>query len=161
VLVSRAWDVIQTLPISSLGDQPYLKLTGVAVAFADVLEISGKPARAYDVCVDALLAMQKDGAKEKLTGPEKLRAVSIGQKLGELSEELDRPLEEQEKWLVWTVEEMLKLVKAEGKGSSKEALAEEQVNLPLLVVPSWISKADMGAPLEALGAFYARTGRIE
>ncbi|THU86559.1 hypothetical protein K435DRAFT_782822 [Dendrothele bispora CBS 962.96] len=157
----RAWNVIQTLPVSSLGDQPYLKLTGIAVAFADVLELSGKPARAYEVCVDALLAMQKEDAKDRLTGPEKLRAVSIGSKLGQLAEELDRPLDEQEKWLVWTVEEMLKLVKAEGKGSSKAALADEQVNLPLLVVPSWISKADMGSPLEALGAFYARTGRTD
>ncbi|KAF5344033.1 hypothetical protein D9758_012877 [Tetrapyrgos nigripes] len=161
----RAWDVIQTVPISSLGDMPYLKLTGIAVALADVLETSGKPARAYEICVDALLVMQRDGAKETLTGQEKLRAISIASKLGQLAQELQRPQEEEEKWLVFAVEEMLKLVKSEGKGpgsnSAKDALEEGQVSLPLLVVPSWISKADMGAPLEELGAFYARIGRID
>jgi hypothetical protein len=30
-----------------------------------------------------------------------------------------------------------------------------------LELPTWMSKADLGAPLEALGALYAKKGKIE
>ncbi|KIK60118.1 hypothetical protein GYMLUDRAFT_85491 [Collybiopsis luxurians FD-317 M1] len=39
--------------------------------------------------------------------------------------------------------------------------SQEPINLPLLPLPSWMNKTDIGAPLGALGAFYAQAGRLE
>ncbi|KAK7045419.1 hypothetical protein VNI00_007672 [Paramarasmius palmivorus] len=153
----RAWLTIQTLPISSLGSLPYLKLTGVAVSLADVLEIANKPEQAYEICVQALDILQSEDVKDQLGGQERLRGVAIAAKLGELAEELHKPAEEEEKWKVWAVEEVLRVVKAE---SGNEGQAG-QINLPMMALPKWITKADVGAPLEALGAFYGRTGRLD
>ncbi|KAE9390603.1 hypothetical protein BT96DRAFT_1002119 [Gymnopus androsaceus JB14] len=118
----RAWNTIQTLPIESLDTQPYLKITGIAVVLADVLENSNKLTRAYEVYIQALEILQKGEVNKTLTGPERLRAVAISSKLGELAQVLKLPKTEAEKWLVWT---------------------------------------DIGAPLEALGSFYAEAGRID
>ncbi|KAJ3715252.1 hypothetical protein DFJ43DRAFT_1102677 [Lentinula guzmanii] len=160
----RAWNTIQTLPIDLLGSQPYLKLTGMAVALADVLELSNKKQNAYDVYVHALKLLQQDQVKATLTGPERLRAVAISSKLGELAKELKRSKTEEEKWLVWAVEELLRIVKGPSKDDSSEDVDyrhQGSFNLPMLALPSWISKTDIGAPLEALGSFYAGSGRLD
>ncbi|KAG7090179.1 hypothetical protein E1B28_011786 [Marasmius oreades] len=151
----RAWKTIQTLPISSLGTQPYLKLTGVAVSLADVLEVANKPERAYDVCAEALGILQREDVMGTLKGPERLRGVALASKLGELAEQLGKPREEEEKWKVWAVEEILRVVKAEATEEKKT------LDLPMMPLPKWITKADVGAPLQQLGAFYARTGKLE
>ncbi|KAJ3935291.1 MAG: hypothetical protein NXY57DRAFT_958307 [Lentinula lateritia] len=140
----RAWNTIRTLPIESLGSQPYLKLTGMALAFADVLELSKKQQRAYEVYVHALELLQQDDVKAMLTGPERLRA--------------------EEKWRVWAVEGLLRIVKSPSKddaGENVDYSHQGSFNLPLLALPSWISKTDIGAPLEALGSFYAEAGRLD
>ncbi|KAF9262498.1 hypothetical protein L218DRAFT_945333 [Marasmius fiardii PR-910] len=152
----RAWLTIQTLPISSLGAQPYLKLTGIAVSLADVLDVANKPERAYDVCAEALGILRRDDVKGTLEGPERLRGVALASKLGELAEQLGKPREEEEKWKVWAVEEVLRIVKAEAKEEERRTM-----DLPMMPLPKWISKADVGSPLEQLGAFYARSGKLE
>lgn len=157
-IACRAWNTIQTLPLESLDAQPYLKITGIAVALADALENSNKPVRAYEVYTQALQTLQKDEIKNTLTGPERLRAVAISLKLSELAQDLKLPNMEVEKWLVWSVEELLRIVKTPASGGTDE---DEQLNLPMLPLPSWITKTDVGAPLEALGSFYAKAGRIE
>ncbi|KAJ4467742.1 hypothetical protein C8J55DRAFT_438603 [Lentinula edodes] len=160
----RAWNTIRILPIELLGSQPYLKLTGMALAFADVLELSNKPQRAYEVYVYALELLQQDDVKARLTGPERLRAVAISSKLGELAKDLKKHKSEEEKWLVWSVEELLRIVKSPSKddaGENVDYTHQGSFNLPLLALPSWISKTDIGAPLEALGSFYAEAGRLD
>ncbi|KAJ4464927.1 hypothetical protein J3R30DRAFT_3317628 [Lentinula aciculospora] len=160
----RAWTTIQTLPIDLLGSQPYLKLTGIALAFADVLELSNKHQRAYAVYLHAWELLQLDEAKPTLSGPERLRAVAIAAKLGELAKKLKRPKTEEEKWLVWGVEELLRVVKGSSKddpSGNEDYRHQGSFNLPMLALPSWISKTDIGAPLEALGSFYAEAGRLD
>ncbi|KAJ3840016.1 hypothetical protein EV361DRAFT_945796 [Lentinula raphanica] len=146
---NRAWTTIQTLPLSERSDSYYLKLTGLGIAFADVLEQGGKKEQAYEVYVRAWDLLQGPNIT---IGPVRLRAVSLASKLGDLAGELEKPLKEREKWLVWAVEEVLRVVKDEGKG---------ELDLPMLALPSWIRKTDIGAPLEALGEFYEQVGNIE
>ncbi|KIK60151.1 hypothetical protein GYMLUDRAFT_43909 [Collybiopsis luxurians FD-317 M1] len=167
----RAWNTVQSLPLETLGSQPYLKMTGLAVAFGDVLELSNKTEQAYDVYTQALDLLRQDDVKDTLTGPERLRAVALSSKLGELAAKLNRPKVEEEKWLVWAVEELLRIVKGSspsssdsgGGGGSEDVDYHTQghINLPLLPLPSWMNKTDIGAPLEALGAFYAEAGRLD
>jgi hypothetical protein len=81
---------------------------------------------------------------------------------------------EEEKWLTWSVERLLEIVQEHGvalrSGPSENGTEErgqenqaEEVRLVLadLDLPEWVTKTDLGAPLEALGAFYARQGKVE
>ncbi|KAI6029596.1 hypothetical protein BKA83DRAFT_4220856 [Pisolithus microcarpus] len=96
--------------------------------------------------------------------PERIRRVAVAYKLAELSHERD----EDEKWLVWAVEEVLKLAGAGMQkrpvdtGDSTDAQSQSaQVILAELKLPPWMSKDDLGAPLAALGNVYARKGELE
>ncbi|KAL0057941.1 hypothetical protein AAF712_015405 [Marasmius tenuissimus] len=152
----RAWLTIQTLPISSLGALPYLKLTGIAVSLADVLDVADKPQAAYDVLEEAIGILRREEVEPTLEGQERLRGVALASKLGELAEQLGKPREEEERWKVWAVEEVLRVVKSEVDADEKTTM-----DLPMMPLPPWIRKADVGAPLEQLGAFYAKSGRLD
>ena len=69
--------------------------------------------------------------------------------------------EEEERWLTWSVEEVLKLVKDVGSVNPGGNTEENYLILADLELPKWVSVTDIGAPLETLGAFYARTGRLK
>ncbi|KAK1223595.1 hypothetical protein PQX77_013524 [Marasmius sp. AFHP31] len=152
----RAWLTIQTLPISSLGALPYLKLTGIAVSLADVLDVADKPQAAYDILEEAIGILRREEVEPTLEGQERLRGVALASKLGELAEQLGKPREEEERWKVWAVEEVLRVVKSEADADEKITM-----DLPMMPLPPWIRKADVGAPLEQLGAFYAKSGRLD
>jgi hypothetical protein len=99
-----------------------------------------------------------------LSNEERLRRVALAYKLGQLASERD--LEEEEKWLIWAVEEVLRLSGLGMLNANSDTKTKAQENsgssaLEDLELPSWMSKTDLGAPLEALGALYAKKGRIE
>lgn len=101
--------------------------------------------------------------------------VALATKLGEMAEEWQLSAEEEERWLVFAVEEGLRVardvdlrrgvkISLTEKGKAKEEEEkekEEKVILADLQLPGWLTEQDLGAPIEALGAFYARTGRVE
>ncbi|KAL1695662.1 hypothetical protein GGG16DRAFT_108848 [Schizophyllum commune] len=153
----RAWQTARTLPLEAFADDPHLKLTGIPIALSDVLEQEGKVDAAYEVISEAYVSLQEPAAHGALSGPERIRAVALAHKLGELAEALKRPLEEQEKWLTDAVTVLLKTVLP---GKKDDEAREEPASLAQLELPRWVRKDDVGAPLEALGAFYARTGKI-
>jgi len=68
---------------------------------------------------------------------------------------------EEEKWLVWGVEEILRIVQDSQTKSDVGMLDESRMVLAELELPGWVTTTDLGAPLEALGAFYARSGNLE
>lgn len=124
-------------------------------------------------------------------GQENVRLLSLSHKLGQLAEQLHKPLEEEEKWLVWSLDEALKIAMANSPssafptssqsttrspsgwsaGSSGSILDEyedeepgkdsERIVLASLPLPPWLSKADLGAPMEALAGLYERVGKFE
>lgn len=113
-----------------------------------------------------------------MSGPEKMRAVALAYKLADLCDGLEKPKEEQEKWLTFGVETVLKNVlevpgatTAEGaeadagaKPVQAASSAEEEDNMLIigeLGLPDWVSTVDVAAPLEALGTFYSKAGKLE
>ena len=135
-----------------------MKLSGIAITLCEVLEQDNRSKEAYGWYTAALEHLRKNWSA--LTNEEKLRAISIGQKLGEMADTYQLGEAEEERWLTWSVEEVLKLAK--DIGSSKAGSNNEENHLVLsdLELPKWASVTDIGAPLESLGAFYARTGKL-
>ncbi|KDQ58446.1 hypothetical protein JAAARDRAFT_176397 [Jaapia argillacea MUCL 33604] len=203
----RALDTALSLPVNTFSPEPYLKISGIAISLAEVLESNNRPKEAYEVYENILSRLQKalvfgqelqsqrlhsgvrvssdtenedvvkEGEEEELmlTGPERLRAISIASKLGEMAETYQQPLEEEEKWLTWAVEELLRTLRDSQRHphlpspdnqehrKSNEEKEEQEVKLVLsdLDLPHWVRKTDIGAPIEALGAFYAKSGKLE
>jgi hypothetical protein len=184
----RAYQTALDLPASMFEPSPYLKLSGIAITLASVLEADNQPKAAWDVYLQVLSlpqsstssspAVQSDTSvsikppqpeQRQLTPQEILRQVSIAHKLGEMAEMYRFGDEVEEKWLSWGVERLLSLVKEEGvafRSSGKRAQGQEKdeaerVVLADLDLPEWVTKTDICAPLEALGAFYARQGKVE
>ncbi|KAH9852253.1 hypothetical protein C2E23DRAFT_826531 [Lenzites betulinus] len=162
--LQRAWDTAQTLPLSAFSSEPHLKLSGIAVSLAEAFEGTNRPQEAYDIYKTVLLQLQ---ATKDLSGRERMRAVSIAHKLGEMAEVYQQDPEEAEQWLTYAVEEVLRVVKDEssaGKGkvvSAEEPDGEVGSMLAELDLPWWVRKIDVAAPLEVLGRFYAREGKDE
>ncbi|OSX60883.1 hypothetical protein POSPLADRAFT_1146055 [Postia placenta MAD-698-R-SB12] len=164
----RAYETALALPLSAFASEPYLKLSGIAIALASVLEAAERAEPAYEVYTDALsrLRAAQAAAPGTLSGPERMRAVALAMKLGEMAEAYQLPVEEEERWLTWAVEELLRIVRDEGQNRQLvvgDAVQDAGVPFMLaeLDVPPWVTKTDMGAPLEALGRFYSREGNVE
>ena len=134
-----------------------MKLSGIAIILCEVLEQDNKPKEAYEGYIAALEHLWKNWSA--LTSEERLRAISLGQKLGEMADTYQLGEAEEERWLTWTVEEVLK-VAMDFRSSKHAGDNEGNVILSDLELPKWVTVTDIGAPLESLGAFYARTGRL-
>ena len=178
----RAYQTALDLPISTFSPEPYLKLSGIAITLATVLEADGLPREAWDIYIQALSLPRTTNTsaadlpkntgyasllpeEASLSPQETLRQVSIAHKLGEMAQVYGFGEEEEEKWLTWSVERLLRVIQdknvdvestADGKrGERQETLLAD------LDLPGWVTKTNLGAPLEALGAFYARKGNVE
>lgn len=165
-----------SLPREQLGDAALLKLSGLSIALGSFLESEGRAMEAYDVYAASLELLQApDGAQ---TGPERMRAVALAQKCGDLAQlpDVGRALikggEERdmaETHLVWSVEELLRLtVPAEKReaalaASPATAGTEEDASIKLseLPLPKWVKPAELGASLEALAGFYSAKGQAQ
>lgn len=100
-----------------------------------------------------------------MDGPTRLKTVSIAQKLGDLYH-ATRQDQQAERFYLWSVEQLLKNhdEKAQGGDRDQERLEnardqetmKKQFNFDKL--PSWMTKTDLGASLEALGGFYTSKG---
>lgn len=93
-----------------------------------------------------------------------MRGVAVACKLGEMANMYQLAEEEEERWLVWAVEELLRVVQdqrgetpvtRDTHGSGSESTLAD------LELPGWVSRTDLGAPIEALATFYARSGKLE
>lgn len=157
-LLTQAYETALSLPSEKFSPSPYLKLSGIAITLSEVLEEDGQPKKAYETYVNALEHLKQHWAV--LTGEERLRAISMGQKLGEIADTYQLGDEEEERWLTWSVEEVLKLAKDDGSPRLGGESEDSHLVLSDLELPKWVRVTDIGAPLEALGAFYARTGKL-
>ena len=174
-----AYQTALALPLSVLGSDPYLKLSGIAAVLAEV----APERRAKEVLRsvwdkgDASTATSSassapgndnnsnDWAAYTLTNEERLRRVAVACKLAELCTNEEE--QEEEKWLVWAVEEVLQLAGVQTKngdstsGTPRSEGTLTSVVLAELELPSWMRRVDLGAPLSALGSVYARKGNVE
>ncbi|KAI6124575.1 hypothetical protein EDD16DRAFT_556538 [Pisolithus croceorrhizus] len=166
--LTRAYQTALTMPPSMLSPSAYLKLSGIASVLAEV----SPERKAREVLEDVWNrgdgplqgSSADDWASYTPADEERIRRVAVACKLAELSQERD----EDEKWLVWAVEEVLKLAGAglqkkptDTDGSTDAQSQPAQVILAELKLPPWMSKDDLGAPLAALGNVYARKGKLD
>ncbi|KAL9709556.1 hypothetical protein Ac2012v2_007295 [Leucoagaricus gongylophorus] len=162
--LERAWQTAKTLPIEQFKSQPHLKTSGIAICLGEVLEGDNKKSEAYDVYVDSLRQLQ-DADIPTMTGPEKMRAVALAYKLGELGESLEKPKEDTEKWFTFAVETVIKHVLQVSPSTSSAGTPNEEADNLVLVaelgLPDWVSTVDIAAPFEALGTFYSRSGKLD
>jgi tetratricopeptide (TPR) repeat protein len=124
------------------------------------LEENHKLERAFEVYEEALerLPERWDG----LSGKEKLRAVGIAYKLGEMAGAMTGKEEKEEGYLAWAVESLLKSVKDDSERKTREGFESRSENSnDALQLPEWATNIDIAAPFEALGSYYARTGKLE
>lgn len=159
-----ALDIARTIDASRLGENALLKTTGISIALASVLEEQNKWQEAALVYVDALdevLQPQAQGPESRMERQpvERMRGVALAQKIGELAQRKDVLVpvmqegpttvttEPSESYLAWSVEEMMRLVQV--------SATHGPVHLDDLHLPSWVGRQDLGASVEALGAFYA------
>ncbi|KAJ3560148.1 hypothetical protein NP233_g11025 [Leucocoprinus birnbaumii] len=160
----RAWETCKSLPIDQFKSQPYLKTSGIAICLGEVLEGDDKKSEAYDIYVDSLKQLQ-DAGIPTMSGPEKMRAVALAYKLGELGESLEKPKEDTEKWLTFAVETVLKHVLEVSPSTTSAGTPQEEgdnlVIISELGLPDWVSTVDIAAPFEALGTFYSRAGKLD
>ncbi|KAF9345161.1 hypothetical protein BGX26_003456 [Mortierella sp. AD094] len=102
-----------------------------------------------------------------MDGPTRLKTIGIAQKLGDLYHSIKKD-EQAERYYLWSVEQLMKnhedLQSGAGGNSEEERLLfareqeamRKQFNFDKL--PSWMTKTDLGASLEALGGFYTSKG---
>ena len=179
-----AFQTALSLPYQTFAPDPYLKISGIASLLSEI----APERRAHDALKTAW-ELGAGPSKQSLASPdgektpipavtegaagwlnytlndeERLRRVALAYKLGQLSSERD--VDEEEKWFVWAVEEVLRLSGLGKKNADSDTNVKSRGNsgsaaLEDLELPTWMSKADLGAPLEALGALYAKKGRLE
>ncbi|THH30607.1 hypothetical protein EUX98_g3572 [Antrodiella citrinella] len=111
--LARALETALTLPLVELTPDPHAKLSGIAIVLGEVLETNNKPEKAYEVYVAALERIQDAVRQQKgqhvairVSGPDRVRAAALAFKLAEMAEEYSQPEAEEEKWLVFAVEEL-------------------------------------------------------
>lgn len=154
-----AWEACLTLPKEDLGNDPWLKISGIACKLGEVLEDSNQSETAYDIYAQCCNLMQGEAAASRLSAAERRRAIALSMHLGELAELLGKPEKDEEHWLVWNVEELLRIYK---ENSGEEALRhldaphEQELGLPI-----WTEKDEFEIALEALARYYAKQGNAE
>ncbi|KAG1173691.1 hypothetical protein G6F70_002583 [Rhizopus microsporus] len=140
-------------------------LTGIMIQLGTLQERMGKLAdarRTLTLALRHLLGLENDASKKlpseavfevdlnSLPSIEQRKAVGIAQKLGDITSAMKMD-QEAEKWYTWSVEHLLTV-------SSKPVSEYDDTNQVIFDaehMPSWLTKTDIGAALEALGAFYA------
>ncbi|KAF8910626.1 hypothetical protein CPB84DRAFT_1764172 [Gymnopilus junonius] len=188
--LSRAWQTTKSLPLETFGDDPLLKVTGIGIALGGLLEDAHRLEDAYAVYEDTFwllrtaymnlppstLDNRPDLGVETLKGltrADRMRAVSLSYKLAEMAHDLSRPSEEEERWLVWSVEAILrtvldappmKAVEVVTRDGTGTGVGDEHPKVKVLVeqlgLPTWSVRHDIAAPFEALGTYYAKSGNI-
>ncbi|CAE7169575.1 unnamed protein product [Rhizoctonia solani] len=159
----RALEKAQSLTPEQLGGQYHLKVSGIAIALAAMLEKQNDFRGANEVYARAfadILRASPPAHTPVLSGPERMRAIGLSVKLGEIAARFGQT-EEEERYLVFGAEEVLRMVKEvsgallpAGDDDASQGGARQDLTLP-----DWVSHTDAGSVLERLAEFYSRTGR--
>ena len=159
----RAWETAQTLPIAVYGPDPHLKLTGILIALAEVMELNGKSHEAYELMgnyLDNLPPLDEEATYQEWSGAERMRLVAIAHKLGLMAESHSRPQKDQEKWLTWAVERTLKDIRHVNESSGRPTPGTSQP-LHELELPDWVAQSDLLILLESLSEFHSKTNKTK
>lgn len=145
-------------------------VSGIMIQYGTLLEQQGQPREARDIltnCISLILHINKEDAANlvnnvdlahmELEEEDRIKALGIAQKLGDLSVQLKDDAAA-EKWYSWSVEQMFKSTIPKANGMELDA-KEKLFNSENM--PKWLTKTDVGASMEALAAFYAERRKYE
>ncbi|QRV75872.1 TPR-2 domain protein [Ceratobasidium sp. AG-Ba] len=141
----RAWEKAQGLPPEKLGGEHHLKVSGIGIALAAVLEKQKNLHGAYEIYArafaDIIRAPLPPAPAPILSGPERMRAVGLSMKLAELASRFGQK-EDEERYLVFGVEEVLRMVKEESESAPTPSsqISELQEPKQELSLPTWDDK---------------------
>ncbi|KEI40732.1 uncharacterized protein L969DRAFT_350997 [Mixia osmundae IAM 14324] len=147
-----------------------LKVSGIAIALAALLEEQAKLEPALEIYEHAFEQVRNFSSATNEVGSElSMRGIALAQKIGEISQRLggEDHMMRAEKMLSWSLEEMLRASAADqqrqskGSGALNETPDETSIMASELVLPGWITQANLGASMENLGALYASKGQAE
>ncbi|GAA5816259.1 hypothetical protein MFLAVUS_009785 [Mucor flavus] len=140
-------------------------LTGIMIQLGTLQETVGKLPEARQtlkLALRHLVGLQNSTVDvtsvdlNQLSNIEQKKAVGIAQKLGDITAAMKND-EEAEKWYVWSVEHLLK---SSSKAKSQYGDSDDVV-FNKEHMPAWLTNTDIGASLEALGAFYSSRKKPE
>lgn len=173
----RAYTTARELPPSMFEPNAYIKLSGIAITLASVLENDGRAREAWDVYIEALSPPLTNFLSSKLetsTTPRSsadkrldvARQMAISHKLGEMAEAYQFSDVEEEKWLTYALERSLDLqrLQKESTTSAQDGVYHQlQTLLADLHLPDWTTEArvQLAAPAASLAAYYSRNGALE
>ena len=170
----------KSLPLNLFGSEPLLKTSGIAIVLAGVLEDDGKKEEAYKVYKEALWQLQSayvdhppdtqpdylnTEALKLLSASERIRIAALAYKLSSMASELGKPEEEEEKWLLCSVDAIYTVLIEEMEGSEAAQIPRppraKKLNIMAtdMRLPSWASHHDLAAPFEVLGTMYKNRPR--
>ncbi|KAL0089094.1 hypothetical protein F4703DRAFT_1449186 [Phycomyces blakesleeanus] len=146
-------------------------LTGIMIQLGVLLETLGRLPEARQTLTLALRHLvgfenDRESVKDKrpdsdvfngdlssLPTQTQKKIVGIAQKLGDIAAKC-RLDDEAEKWYTWSVEHLLRI----SSRPKSEYNDTEEVIFDKDHMPAWLTKAELGGALEALGTFYATHG---
>ncbi len=180
-------EIAHTLPLSAFEPEPLLKLTGLSISLAALLESNGQLKQSFKVLSDALEFLDGHGSpasseptSHKWTEADRIRAIGLSQKLGSLALQLSARTGDEydrlaETYLVRALEDMIKFAnissseESEAKvvgrdfkfaDDSAEAIAKRGEE-PDESIGGKVTRKGMGKTMEALADLYAKRGQYE
>ncbi|KAF7977333.1 hypothetical protein HWV62_4115 [Athelia sp. TMB] len=168
----RAYTTALGLPASTFEPNAYIKLTGIAITLAGVLEDDGRAREAWDVYVGALsppltnLMSSNIPSGSSASGSSTAdiaRQMAISHKLGEMAEAYQFGDAEEEKWRTYALEKSLDLQRLRATAPPEGVYEQLKTLLSDLHLPNWTSDArgQHAAPAASLAAYYARHNNLE
>ena len=153
----KALEKSQDLPEHQFKPTKLLAITGIQISLASLFEQSD-PSLSINELKVAFETLLKH--KNTLNSSELHRAIAISQKIGDLSFKSGN-LTNAEHYYQWGVESMLKIGLDNTHKSTPNVDKDNYQNQVLvydLNLPNWVSRSDLGASLERLGALFAQRG---
>ncbi|KAG0292384.1 hypothetical protein BGZ97_005611 [Linnemannia gamsii] len=160
------------------------EVTGIMIQLGTMFQDMGRTQEAIDVLVmsfevlvhgrtmgtgnDSATSSEHVHGPRVMDGPTRLKTVGIAQKLGDLYHALKKD-QQAERYYLWSVEQLMKNHEQIQARSPTHTSDEERLQnardreamrkqFSFDNLPSWMTKTDFGASLEALGGFYTSKG---
>jgi hypothetical protein len=133
---SRTLEIAHTLPISAFEPEPLLKLTGLSISLAALLESNGQATQSFKVLSDALefldrhraqagTSMSMSTSTSQWTDKDRIRVIGLAQKLGSLALQLSTRTGDEydvlaETYLVRALEDIIKFANVSSPDADSE-----------------------------------------
>lgn len=124
-----------------------------------MLERTGQLQKAYDLYTEYLEELKLNLLPGEIE-PERLRAVSISRRIGQIAGRLDKK-DDEEFHRVWALEETLRMVNQFNGLRQPDAGVVPPMDVRTVQLPSFLQRDQLGALIEEVGRMYTERGKAE